>query len=290
MKIRSSLLWVSTLFLSLNFAIAEDLPFKLNEGKRLLDDTQIAIFTTPERNHPSAGLFVYSHGTTSRTQYHTPLLKAVYEAGYDVIAYDLPGHGNSEKYLNFKGGVRDFNQYLNVLDGVIQEGEITFGKNKLYLSGWSLGGLISTVYLQNHSEAQAAILFAPGIGTALSEGDLSILTGIKARNLVHDESFAKQLEMDPFFFKFPPPCYLMALYRGISQAKPDLFKTTTLLFTAGEEYFASTKKILSFYQEAQKTNGIRLEMHHYPKSRHDLENDIDSESVIRTTVDFLKNN
>jgi alpha-beta hydrolase superfamily lysophospholipase len=263
--------------------------FTLEETTQTLGGSQIAVYTSHPRTTPSSGIFVYSHGMTSRVAFHQPLLKKVYEAGFDVIAYDLPGHGNSEKTLNVRGGVRGLDQLINVLGDVIQYGKTYFKNSKVFVSGWSLGGLVTTLYLQNNPYgAMGAVLYAPGVALALMEGDLSILKGVSAERLVSDPKLIEQMKNDPGFFWFPPICLANAIVKGEWKADPEQYKTDTLLFTAGKDYFASSSKVRQFYRKARDLNATHLKIRHYQNSLHDLENDVDSESVLQKTVEYLK--
>jgi alpha-beta hydrolase superfamily lysophospholipase len=171
---------------------------------------------------------------------------------------------------------------------VVQESQKIYGKNQVFLSGWSLGGLVTTAFLQeNPDKAAGAVLYAPGVSLALADGNLSILRGVNSENLVHDKNLAKQLRKDPSFFRFPPPCLAIALFRGLSQLDFKKYKTKTLLFTAGQDYFVSNSRVEGFYLDASEYNRSELKLNRYADSYHDLENDLDSDSVIKKTVEFL---
>ncbi len=290
-KIRKPFITFCFLFGLATTAVADDQEFKMIESVGIFDNTRIATFTTPVRARPSSGIFIYSHGMTSRTLYHSKLFKAVYEAGYDVMAYDLPGHGNSERTLGLRGGVKGFPQMTEVLDGIVKHSTEVFGSEKIFISGWSLGGLISTIYLQQHpGVANAAVLYAPGIAFAFLDGNFSILSGVKSENLVSDKGLAETLRNDESFFSIPPPCLAKALITGILGLDSNKYSTNTLLFTAGRDYFVSTPRTEAFFESAKDKNAMTLETVNLANSLHDVENDVDSETVIKTTIEYLNRN
>lgn len=192
----------------------------------VLSSTRITLYQAASQG-VSRGIFVYSHGMTSRVTNHLKLLQAVNSAGFDVVAYDLPGHGTSERYWhNTNGSVRSSEELLSVLGGVIAHARYAFGNEKsVVLSGWSLGGLLTTVYLQrNPGDATSAVLFAPGVSLAIMRGNplmvlnlkpqrISELLGVNTYKLVHDRDEAKYLRDDPSFFAFPPVSLATALVK-----------------------------------------------------------------------------
>jgi alpha-beta hydrolase superfamily lysophospholipase len=93
---------------------------------------------------------------------------------YNVILYDLRGHGESE---GMRGDVRDFDDYLKDIDSVSDFLAADCGMKKFYLFGHSMGGLITARWLQMRKNRalypSKTILSAPGLGTV---GVLGLIT------------------------------------------------------------------------------------------------------------------
>lgn len=93
---------------------------------------------------------------------------------YNIVLYDLRGHGESE---GERGYVHDFDDYLKDLDALI-----LFLKNELKMKefalfGHSMGGLIVARWIQTHPHSEPypfkTILSAPGAG---AYGVLGVIT------------------------------------------------------------------------------------------------------------------
>lgn len=93
---------------------------------------------------------------------------------YNVILYDLRGHGDSE---GARGNVRDFDDYLKDLDSVSDFLVSEFDMKEFYLFGHSMGGLITARWIQTRKNRALyplkTILSAPGAGTV---GILGLVT------------------------------------------------------------------------------------------------------------------
>ncbi len=263
------------------------------ETEKTFYQTEIAL--TQSEKHPqnlSRGIFVYTHGMTSRYQHHYTSLESLRKAGYDVVAYDLPGHGDSQRELfDINGSVRSFEQLVNVLGEVIEDARSHYGREKnVYVGGWSLGGIITTVYLQRNPHlVKAAILFTPGVSLSIIHGDLSLILGVDTEKLIHDKAKARDLEQNEAFFRFPPPSLASSLLAGYAEArfKKGDFRTPSLVLTAGVDHFAHSPGVKKFYEKATASNGVQIEYAHFPESFHDLENDVDSKDVIAKVISYL---
>jgi lysophospholipase len=77
----------------------------------------------------------------------------LYQKGFSVYAMDEQGQGESERLLSNpdKGYVRDFQDYVNDLDGWINEVVLKeVGNSQLFFLGHSMGGAIGTLYDHQH--------------------------------------------------------------------------------------------------------------------------------------------
>jgi len=212
-----------------------------------------------------------------------------------------PGHGTSERYWhNTNGSVRSSEELLGVLGEVINHAKYTFGNDRsVILSGWSLGGLLTTVYLQrNPGHAASAGLFAPGVSLAIMRGNplmvlnlkperISELLGVNTYKLVHDRDEAKYLRDDPTFFAFPPVSLATALVKLWWEGSPKKYRTPSVVFTAGEDVFAYSPGVKAFYLKAGRANNCQMILHGFTRSYHDIANDINSSEAIGQTVSYL---
>ncbi len=106
-----------------------------------------------------------THGFTATTVEVRPFSERLFKAGYDVIAPLLPGHNTNPFDLNTKK-YSDWTQYLEQkLDMICAKYETVF------VSGESMGGLLSCYLAEKYANINGLLLFAP----ALSVKNLAIL-------------------------------------------------------------------------------------------------------------------
>ncbi len=116
---------------------------------------------------------VVTHGVGEHRGRHEYWLTDEFK-NYNVILYDLRGHGESE---GERGNVKDFDDYLKDIDSVTEFLVSEFGMKTFYLFGHSMGGLITARWIQTRKNRALypakTILSAPGAGTV---GILGMIT------------------------------------------------------------------------------------------------------------------
>jgi alpha-beta hydrolase superfamily lysophospholipase len=124
-----------------------------------------AILLLPPRGTELRGTVLAFHGYLSYSMYNLSALYRVAEAGWAVIAADLPGHGFSD---GVPGAIRDFSDYADAAAGMLRwaeaEGPIGVGAlpRPYVLLGHSAGGAAVLETLWDYpGAADAAILVAP---------------------------------------------------------------------------------------------------------------------------------
>ena len=119
-----------------------------------------------EYMHPEErAAILISHGFCEFTRKHDELIYTLYQEGYSVYIVDHLGHGYSSRDVDdyAKVHISSYDEYTDSLHHFITE--IIAYKNpnrKLALFGHSMGGAISTLYLEEHpSVFSCAILSSP---------------------------------------------------------------------------------------------------------------------------------
>ena len=124
-------------------------------------------------NRNAEAWVIVTHGVGEHRGRHKYWLSDDFK-NYNVVLYDLRGHGESE---GMRGDARDFDDYLKDLDSVSDFLVSEYGMKKFYLFGHSMGGLITARWIQlrkNRALYPAkTILSAPGAGTV---GILGLIT------------------------------------------------------------------------------------------------------------------
>lgn len=100
-----------------------------------------------------------NHGYMDHVGLYTHLIKRLLDEGFNVLAYDLPGHGLSS---GEQAGIANFYCYQKVFVALLSEASKQGIKPK-YLIGQSTGGSISMDYLLHHPQHsfKKLILLAP---------------------------------------------------------------------------------------------------------------------------------
>lgn len=112
------------------------------------------------------GWVVFSHMMPATKESWTDFAKKLRELGYESLAIDLRGHGESQGgpdgFINFS----DIQHQKSILD---VESAVEFLKtknaeiDKIALIGASIGANLSLQYISEHSEFQTLILLSPGL-------------------------------------------------------------------------------------------------------------------------------
>lgn len=107
---------------------------------------------------------VMVNGRTESYLKYQQLAYELTQQGYQVLMFDHRGQGLSARLTEdpHKGHIDDFQQYIDDMHQVVSHVAQTEGQYPLYLLGHSMGGAISTLYLQQHPDVfQKAALSAP---------------------------------------------------------------------------------------------------------------------------------
>ena len=91
------------------------------------------------------GSVVLLHGYMDHVGLYNHLIHSLLDAGYSVLAFDLPGHGLSS---GEQAGIDDFSDYQKVLQELMLHAKKQLPK-PWYLVGQSTGGAIAMDYLMN---------------------------------------------------------------------------------------------------------------------------------------------
>lgn len=131
---------------------------------RSADGTQIHA----ERFGDPDGLpFVLAHGWTENLVYWVYVIRELTERGFNVIAYDLRGHGDSDPATDGDYSVSRFGEDLEaVLEQAVS------GERKAIVVGHSLGAMSIAAWAEHHdvpARACGAALLNTGVGELMAE-------------------------------------------------------------------------------------------------------------------------
>ena len=110
---------------------------------------------------------VLVNGRTESYLKYQQLAYELVQQGYQVLMFDHRGQGLSKRLTDnvYKGHIEDFQQYVDDMHQLISRIILPGNHLPLYLLGHSMGGAISTLYLEQHPDVfQKAALSAPMLG------------------------------------------------------------------------------------------------------------------------------
>lgn len=159
------------------------------------------------------GVIVITHGIAEHSSRYAHVAQTLVEAGYEVIGFDLRGHGKSSGKRNY---VNTFRDYLVDLQTVIDRAECNYPALPLFLFGHSMGGEIVSLYLiEGKTTARGALLSAPSVKVSedLSpfiqkiSGLLSVLlpklpaVKLSSTHISKDPAVVKSYDEDPLNYR-----------------------------------------------------------------------------------------
>ncbi len=229
------------------------------------------------------GTVLLLHGYYDHIGIFDHVIACVLAAGYDLLAFDLPGHGLSS---GARATIEDFSEYQSVLCQVLTNmAESTLVK-PWFLVAQSTGGAIFMDYLLDRRKEcptvpfQSAILLAPlvrpvhwGMNSML-HALLKPFTQTLARKFSvnsHNERFMRFLrEEDPLQARFLSVAWVGALKRWIPQLEARRPTDFPLVVVQGDE-----DKTVDWHHNLGviREKFPRVDIHMVPQGRHQLANE-----------------
>lgn len=115
---------------------------------------------------------VVTHGLGEHSGRHKHFFE-LYSQYFNVLAYDLRGHGKS---TGKRGWAQNFEDFTKDLDEVLEYLKTEFKMNRYILFGHSMGGLITASYVQNIAKPEfypsKVILSSPAVAAAGTFGKI----------------------------------------------------------------------------------------------------------------------
>jgi len=107
-----------------------------------------------------AGIIIV-HGLGEHSGRYDNIVNHLVPRGHAVYGFDLIGHGKSEGEREFVKGFEDYTVSLTTYLALVKD---WLPDKSVFLLGHSMGGLIATYYLLDHSDAfRGAVISAPTV-------------------------------------------------------------------------------------------------------------------------------
>lgn len=260
-------------------------------------------WSRPENNET----LVVTHGIAEHSECYSQTAESLTKLGWNVVAWDLRGHGRSEGKRGFVGEFSDYAKDLRALLKFLESSDRL--KKDFALVGHSMGGLITLRHLMNQVEesetapkARAAVLSSPLIGIAVAVPaikdlaarffsralpSLTLHNEIRYDELTRDPERLKGYDTDPLRHdKISPGLYLGMIENcEYVKLRADRLQLPILVQAAGKDKIVSLPAIRDFYEKIGSRDKSLIV---YDESYHEIYNDLDRETVFRDMNAFLE--
>jgi alpha-beta hydrolase superfamily lysophospholipase len=168
-------------------------------------------------HHPRASArarVMIVHGFGEHAQRYTEVAEALVAAGFDTLAYDHRGHGNS---TGARGYIDSFSQYEDDFETVLAESERLAPGLPAFVVAHSMGALVSLATLVDRPQKLAGIVLSSPFlrvklqvpiwkvlaGKAASRlyPGLAIPAGLSGKDVTRDPALASLYDSDPLNLK-----------------------------------------------------------------------------------------
>jgi alpha-beta hydrolase superfamily lysophospholipase len=238
------------------------------------------------------------HGFAEHGGRYLELLDALAEAGFDALAFDLRGHGQSD---GLRGDLRRFDDYLDDTRAAFDALTANAGGTALVF-GHSMGGLIATHFAAAEARrCRALALSSPMFARALKVNPLKLLAGhvlgrvlprfampngITSAHLTRDPAEMAIHAADPLILTNARAGWFVALEAAMAAAPACLARITMPLYLMHGESdpltsFDASRALFSQAPSSDKTF-IAL-----PDMRHETLHEIGRERVRADLVQWL---
>lgn len=236
------------------------------------------------------GSILIVHGLGEHSGRYQRLAMHLTKEGWNVAAYDLRGHGESE---GRRGHIRSLEDHLDDLGLVMDAVRSSRPGAPLILLGHSMGGQIAALMLARaYRPANGLILSSPAlmvdmtpvqrlqlvVGGALTP-NLGVKNGLPVDKLSHSQAVVTAYRNDPLVHDIVTPRLARSVVRGGAEVlrKAKEWKVPTLLLWAGDDHCVNPSGSARFALQAPQ-HVVRSKS--FPGLYHEIFNERHPEPVL----------
>ncbi|MBL0388777.1 lysophospholipase [Tumebacillus sp. ITR2] len=247
---------------------------------------------------------VLVHGAGEHSGRYGHVLEKLNAHGISVITGDLPGHGRSG---GISGHVETFDEYLDAVSEWMRLAEQQSGpQGHVMIVGHSMGGLVTSRYLQErgeqHSTLIGAVLSSPCLKLVIEvpawkkslanllnslAPRLRMASGIKPSDVSRHPTVVSQYGSDPLMGTKVSVRWFHELNAAMEQAvtKADSISIPLLVMQAGQDRLVDANIAPVFYNKLPAHDLNKFVPYH--NLYHELFNEPERDEVLETTVEWL---
>jgi len=260
----------------------------------------LRLYIRRSKAEDARGEVIIIHGFGEHSGRYGLLTEHLVRNGYSVTSYDQRGHGQSE---GLSGHVERFSDYENDLDKVISLTKSQADASRLFLTGHSMGGLVTLRYLARDSSDRVAgaVISAPLLGLAVEAPAYKLLIArISARLaprmrmnneidpmvLSRDSDVGRAYAADPLVHHLVSVGWFAEATRAMQEIKEQAgsIKLPILVMHGTDDKLASIEATRMFFD---KIGSDDKELILYKDYYHELFNEPEKEEIYARVTDWL---
>ena len=208
--------------------------------------------------------FVIVHGFAEHSGRYTEITEQLNQAGYNVLSFDLRGHGRSR---GTRGYIDSLAQYSEDLHVAICRATKTFGVKSVTLLAHSMGALIASHYATKYpAKLDAVIMSCPLFKIKVDvpkwkykaaklastfTPKLALPNDLDPKYLSHNETEVKKYTEDPLVFKYVRARWFWEVIKSEAETlkKAKNFKIPLLLQIGSADRVVCPEQAKAWYNE-----------------------------------------
>lgn len=256
----------------------------------IINNTFINVNEYFAKNNVHDATIIITHGLAEYSKYYDEIAKYLQTNDFNVITYDLKGHGKS---FGKRGSINSYKEYLKDLSELVSYAKKK--TKKVYLIGHSLGGVITNLYVLKYGNVDGVIIsssptfYLPAIEKIkyfpfkYFLRNKKMYTNFKDSRLLNNNNYVKDVyDLEYYYFNIGHE----VLYKGIKYLNKnfDKYLTPVLFIHSKSDELVDYKHSENIYKKiSSKDKNIIL----LDKSYHNIFNDIEKELVYKNILDWL---
>jgi alpha-beta hydrolase superfamily lysophospholipase len=245
------------------------------------------------------GVVCLVHGIGEHCGRYEHLAKFLNEAGYELLSFDIRGHGKSQGQ---RGHIPDMDAIMHDIDLLVAEAVRTNPRKPIFLYGHSLGGILVLNYaLSRLPEITGVIATGPALRLAytppaikVSLGNImnkifpsySQASGLNIQGLSHDPGVEKAYKEDPLVHDRISArlfCCIMETGEWVLE-NAARFPLPVLLMHGGEDMLASPDATRQFAKKVGEKSTLKI----WDGLYHEIHNESQNQEIFAFLVAWMK--